>query len=83
MSGNSQWCSLSFTTLIQGYQKMQASLTQMVRSIASSPSAATPGKFLMLQFAMANVAQMGESISNVLAQVNTVISGAIKNQRTQ
>jgi len=45
-------------------------------------SSATPGKFLMIQFAMANVAQVGESISNLLSQVNSVIGNAIRNQKS-
>lgn len=75
--------SLSFTTLIHNYGKLQSRVTSMVKNLASSMSTATPGKFLLLQFAMAQASQIGESISNVLAQVNTTISSAIKNQRSQ
>jgi hypothetical protein len=81
--GETNWGTISFNTLINKYIKMQSAVTSMVRSVASRMSAATPGKFLMLQFAMAQVAQIGESISNLLSQVNTVISHAIQNQKTQ
>jgi len=77
------WASISFATLISKYQKLQSAVVSMVRSVASSMSSATPGKFLLLQFAMSQVTQIGESVSNLLAQVNSVISNAIKNQRTQ
>jgi hypothetical protein len=73
---------LSFRTLINKYIQMQSMVTSMVRSVASRMSAATPGKFLLIQFAMAQVAQIGESISNLLSQVNSVIGNAIRNQKT-
>ncbi len=77
------WATISFQTLISKYMKLQSQVTSMVRSVASRISSATPGKFLLLQFAMSQVTQVGDSISNMLAQVNSVISNAIKNQRTQ
>ena len=77
------WATISFHTLIYKYMKLQSKVTSMVRTVASRISSATPGKFLLLQFAMSQVTQIGDSISNMLAQVNTVISNAIKNQRTQ
>jgi hypothetical protein len=79
---SAQWGSISFHTLIQKYINLQSQVTSLVRSVASRMSTATPGKFLLLQFAMSQVTQIGDSISNMLAQVNTVISNAIKNQRT-
>lgn len=83
MGNESVWATISFYTLINKYMKMQSAVTSMVRSVASKMSSATPGKFLLLQFAMSQVTQIGESISNLLAQVNSVISKAISNQRTQ
>ena len=77
------WASISFNTLITKYMKMQSAVTSMVRAVASRMSAATPGKFLLLQFAMSQVSQIGESISNLLSQVNQVISNSIHNQKTQ
>jgi len=78
----SVWATISFMTLIKTYMHLQSQVTSMVRKVASRMSAATPGKFLLLQFAMSQVTQIGDSISNLLAQVNSVISNAIKNQRT-
>jgi hypothetical protein len=74
---------LTFTTLIQAYKKIQDKLVESVRSLASKMSQATPGSFIMLQFQMANVTQMGESISNLISQVNTIISHSIQNQKVQ
>jgi hypothetical protein len=79
----SQWGSVSFTTLINKYVHLQSQVMSMVRKVASKISTATPGKFLLLQYAMSQVTQIGSSISNLLAQVNTVINKTISNQRTQ
>ena len=76
-------CSLSFTTLINNYQKVQKNLVSQVRTLASNSSTATPGAFILLQFQMAQVTQIGESISNLVSQVNTMISNSIHNQKTQ
>ncbi len=77
------WGTITFNTLIKNYIKMQSQVLSLVRKVSSHSSQATPGKFLMLQFQMSNVAQVGSSISNLLAQVNTVISKTISNQKTQ
>ncbi len=77
------YCTITFYTLINKYMKLQSAVVSMTRDVASKISSATPGKFLLLQFAMSQVTQIGDSISNLIAQVNSVISNAIKNQRTQ
>ncbi len=77
------WGTITFNTLIKNYIKMQSQVLSLVRKVSSRSSTATPGKFLMLQFQMSNVTQVGSSISNLLSQVNTVISKTISNQKTQ
>jgi hypothetical protein len=74
---------LSFTTLIKNYQKLQSQLMSQVRGLASKISQATPGSFILLQFQMSQITQIGESISNVIAQVNSVINHAVGNQGKQ
>lgn len=74
---------LSFHTLIEKYKNLQSALVVQVRALASKSSQINPGSFILLQFQMAQVSQMGESISNLISQVNGVISGAIRNQKTQ
>ena len=74
---------LSFHSLISAYKRLQDNLVSQVRNLASKMSQATPGSFILLQFEMSQVTQMGESISNLISQVNTVISNAIRNQKTQ
>lgn len=79
----SNFCTLTFVTLICAYKKLQSALVSQVRKLASRMSQATPGAFILIQFQMSQVTQIGESISNLVAQVNTVIMKAISNQRVQ
>jgi hypothetical protein len=74
---------ITFETLIKQYQKIQSQLVEQVRQLASKMSEATPGQFLLVQFQMAQVTQMGESISNLISQVNSIINNAVRNQKTQ
>lgn len=74
---------LSFTSLISQYKLLQSGLLQQVKKLASKMSQATPGSFILIQFQMSQVTQIGESISNLIYQVNSVISSAIRNQKVQ
>ncbi len=74
---------LSFKTLIEHYKKMQSSLVVQIRALASKLSQAAPGQFLLIQFQMSQVTQVGESISNLIAQVNSVINATVRNQKPQ
>ncbi|MFS8564542.1 MAG: hypothetical protein LVR00_09710 [Rhabdochlamydiaceae bacterium] len=77
----SNWCSLSFGDLIQSYGRVQSQLTQQVKELASRPSIATPGRFLLLQFQMSQVTQIGDSISNLISQVQSMINVSVRNQK--
>ena len=70
---------ITFATLIKQYVKLQSQVISQVRTVASSISAATPGKFLLMQFSMSQVSQVGESISNLVATVNTMIGAVVRN----
>lgn len=74
---------LSFHSLISAYKKLQSGLVQQVRALASKSSQATPGSFILLQFQMSQVTQIGESISNLIAQVNSLINKAVQNQQAR
>ncbi len=76
-----QWATISFTTIISQYVNLQSQVVSQVRSVASTISAATPGKFLLLQFSMSQLTQVGETLSNLIAQVNSVIKSVIQNYR--
>ena len=74
---------LSFTSLISAYKRLQSGLVAQVRALASKISTANPGSFILLQFQMSQVTQIGESISNLISQVNSVINSAVRNQKPQ
>jgi hypothetical protein len=72
---------LSFSSLISAYSKLQSGVVNQIKSLAKNISSATPGKFILLQFQMAQLTQVGESISNVIAQVNTMIGYVVQNSK--
>ena len=74
---------LSFSSLISAYKKLQSGLVSQVRALASKMSSANPGQFILLQFQMSQVTQVGESISNLISQVNSVINHAVQNQKVR
>jgi len=82
MPQGSNWATITFNTLIKQYAKLQSKVISQVRSVASSISHATPGKFLLLQFSMSQVTQIGESISNLISQVQATINNMVRNQKT-
>lgn len=73
---------ISFATLIKAYISLQSKVVSAVKNVASKISQATPGKFLLLQFQMSQVTQIGESISNLIGQVQQVIMSSIRNQKS-
>ena len=73
---------ISFTELIQQYKNLQSGLMLQVAALASNISQATPGSFILVQFEMSQITQIGSSISNLISQVNTVINHAVQNQQT-
>lgn len=82
MADETNWASLSFNTLISAYIQIQSQVVSMVQDLASNISSATPGEFLLLQFAMSQVTQIGESISNLVYQVSSMIMNSVRNQKT-
>lgn len=78
----SQWCTLSFSQLIKNYQTIQSQLVSQVKQLASKTSNATPGKFLLVQFQMSQVTQIGDSISNLISQVQSMINNSVRNQKS-
>jgi hypothetical protein len=76
------WCTLSFGSLINMYKNVQSSLVAQVKQLASRASLATPGKFLLVQFQMSQVTQIGDSISNLISQVQSMIMNSVRNQKS-
>jgi hypothetical protein len=79
---STNFATITFATLIRVYVNLQSQVVSQVRTVASSISAATPGKFLLLQFSMSQVTQIGDSISNLVSQVNGVIKNMVSNMRS-
>ena len=77
------WCTLSFGSLINQYKNIQSQLVQQVKQLASRASLATPGRFLLVQFQMSQVTQIGDSISNLISQVQSMINACVRNQKAQ
>ncbi len=81
---HSPWSgTITFSTLIKAYIRLQSQMVSAVRQVASRISQATPGRFLLLQMQTSQVTQIGESISNIIGQVMSVINMSIRNQRSQ
>lgn len=78
---SSIFATISFSDLMKGYAKIQSQVMQQVKQLASRASVATPGKFMLLQFTMSNIVQIGESISNLISTVQSMIMNAIRNQK--
>lgn len=81
LGGQDHFCKITFTTLIQKYSSIQKQVLSQLKSLASSISGASPGKFLLIQFGMSQVTQIGESISNMISQVNSLINMTVRNQK--
>jgi hypothetical protein len=81
--GSATESKISFGNIIARYNALQKKVVRMIRALASEMSSATPGKFLLAQFAMSQVTQIGDSISNLIYQVNSVVNAAVRNQKVQ
>lgn len=74
---------ISFKNMMAQYIQMQSKVVGMMKSLGGSSSQIQPGKFIFLQFAMSQVAQVGQSVSNVVSTLTSVISNAVRNLKTQ
>ncbi|HCJ83213.1 MAG: hypothetical protein A2Y28_00435 [Chlamydiae bacterium GWC2_50_10] len=76
-----QW--IEFGTIVHGYNMMQTKVLSQVNKVASLVSKASPGAFLLLQFSMGQVTQIGDSISNLISLVQGMMNMAVRNQKAQ
>lgn len=72
---------IHFSDLISKYDAAQKQVAQMVTSLAKNTSNMQPGKFLLLQFKMGNLSQIGDSLSNVISSMNAICKNSISNMR--
>jgi hypothetical protein len=72
---------VTFSSLINVYAAAQKRLAAQMSSLAKGGCGSVdPSKFILMQFTMSNVTQVGESISNMISQVNSVVNHAVQNQ---
>jgi len=74
---------ISFGKLIHLYEQIQSKVAKKVQSLAGMGSGVNPAAFLLVQFEMSQVTQVGESISNIVATLNSMINASIRNQKVQ
>lgn len=74
---------IGFKEIMENYVARQAKVINLMSSLGGTASQIQPGKFIMLQFAMSQVAQIGQSVSNVVSTITSVISNAVRNLKTQ
>ncbi|MCI5052813.1 MAG: hypothetical protein MRY21_06745 [Simkaniaceae bacterium] len=71
-----------FIKLLSAYSRVQCRVMRRIASLASRMSTASPGQFLLLQFQMSQVTQVGDSISNLISQVNSMLMTTVRNQKS-
>jgi len=71
----------NLSSLVSQYSKLQQKVIAEINTLASNMSSADPGQFLIAQFGMSQVNQIGQSISNMIYQVNSVCMQAVRNQK--
>ena len=71
----------NFTALVEKYSKMQSDVIKKIQSLGEGVNSVDPAKFLLIQFQMSQVTQVGDTISNIVYQVNNIISTSIRNQK--
>lgn len=80
---NSEMATISLSKLMSAYSRLQSQVMQQVAASACNISSTQAGQFLMLQFMMSTVSQVGQSISNLVSQVQGLINNAVRNQKGQ
>jgi hypothetical protein len=74
---------VNYDDLIKKYEQAQADLMiQMEEASKHISCGAQAGQFLILQFKMGSLTQIGESISNMISQLCSIINNSIRNIRS-
>ena len=72
---------IGFQGLINKYSKAQSNVAARLDSLANKVSGTNPGEFLLMQFDMAKITQVGDSVSNFISVLNSMINNAVRNQK--
>ena len=70
---------LYFKQMIDNYNTAQKKVANLVMCLSSKMTSVSPGQFLMLQFQVGNLTQIGDSISNVVSSLNGIAKNSISN----
>ncbi|NDD99119.1 hypothetical protein EB008_02345 [bacterium] len=70
---------LYFQQMITNYTAAQKKVANLVMCLSSKMTSVSPGQFLMLQFQVGNLTQIGDSISNVVSSLNGIAKNSISN----
>lgn len=80
---NPQNTNVAINDLIKGYAAVQANVVAQMQALGSDATGdnLTPGKFMLLQMQVAQVTQVGDSVSAVISQINSVTNTAIRGMK--
>ena len=71
---------INFKQLLARYSAMQKSVMNAFSNIGLG-SGVNPVQFLMLQFTVTQLSQVGDSVSNIISSINSMINNSIRNQK--
>lgn len=74
---------IDFNKLVKNYINIQSKVAKLISSLSVHTSTATPGQFLMAQFQMSQMAQIGEGISNLFSLASSIVMNSIRNFKAQ
>lgn len=69
----------AYFSMISSFGQMQNSIMSAMMYMSEHYSEMNPADFMMLQFMMGELSQVGESISNMLSTVNQLNANSIRN----
>jgi hypothetical protein len=72
---------INFKNLVINYTAAQKQIANLINCLSTKMTSVSPGQFLMLQFKMGNLTQIGDSISNVVSSLNAIAKNSISNMR--
>ncbi len=76
-----QYNPINFYKLVANYTSCQQQIANLINCLATKMTSVSPGQFLMLQFRMGNLTQIGDGISNVVSSLNAIAKNSISNMR--
>ena len=78
----SKWTTpIDFTDLIANFKSMEQAVAAKIQSLSKAGDKSDPGTFLLVQFMMSQATQVGDAISNLMYQINSMIAKSIQNQK--